>query len=77
MFCAGDLEGQKDACKGDSGGPVVCRHHTQNYVVHGVLSWISKEQQCTTATKKVFASSRVSYFTGWILDKLSKLPPQN
>ncbi|XP_073341678.1 trypsin-like [Pagrus major] len=34
MFCAGHLEGGKDACNGDSGSPLVCRGE-----VYGLVSW--------------------------------------
>ncbi|XP_030043505.1 trypsin [Microcaecilia unicolor] len=34
MFCAGFLEGGKDSCQNDSGGPVVCNRELQ-----GVVSW--------------------------------------
>ncbi|XP_012576254.1 PREDICTED: trypsin-like [Condylura cristata] len=34
MMCLGFLQGGKDSCKGDSGGPVVC-----NGYVHGIVSW--------------------------------------
>ncbi|XP_068860499.1 coagulation factor VII [Aphelocoma coerulescens] len=38
MFCAGDLSGAKDSCKGDSGGP----HATQyknTWFLTGIVSW--------------------------------------
>ncbi|XP_040298480.1 trypsin-like [Bufo bufo] len=34
MICIGYLEGGKDSCQGDTGGPVVC-----NGQLHGVVSW--------------------------------------
>ena len=34
MMCLGFLEGGKDSCKGDGGGPVVC-----NGVLQGIVSW--------------------------------------
>ncbi|ROL43357.1 Anionic trypsin [Anabarilius grahami] len=34
MFCAGFMEGGKDSCRVDSGGPVVC-----NGELRGVVSW--------------------------------------
>ena len=34
MICAGYLEGGKDACVGDDGGPFVCNGQLQ-----GIVSW--------------------------------------
>ena len=34
MMCIGCLEGGKDSCKGDGGGPVVCHGELQ-----GIVSW--------------------------------------
>uniref|UniRef100_A0A182C5S1 Snake Venom Serine Proteinase n=1 Tax=Phalotris mertensi TaxID=1260334 RepID=A0A182C5S1_9SAUR len=34
ILCAGKLEGGKDSCKGDSGGPLICNGQFQ-----GIISW--------------------------------------
>ncbi|ETE72364.1 hypothetical protein L345_01814 [Ophiophagus hannah] len=34
ILCAGALEGGKDSCKGDSGGPLIC-----NEQIQGIVSW--------------------------------------
>lgn len=37
MLCAGYLEGEKDACQGDDGGPLI----TKNRIVIGITFWAS------------------------------------
>ncbi len=39
MLCAGDMEGGKDACNGDSGGPLFFYDEENNPVQIGVVSW--------------------------------------
>ncbi|XP_041746206.1 transmembrane protease serine 9 isoform X2 [Coregonus clupeaformis] len=39
MMCAGYMEGGKDTCLGDSGGPLTCRELSGQWFVAGVTSW--------------------------------------
>ncbi|XP_023979366.1 brain-specific serine protease 4 isoform X1 [Physeter macrocephalus] len=38
MLCAGYLEGERDACLGDSGGPLMCQVE-RTWLLAGVISW--------------------------------------
>ncbi|XP_077441020.1 transmembrane protease serine 9 isoform X2 [Vanacampus margaritifer] len=39
MMCAGYMEGGRDTCLGDSGGPLTCREGSGQWFVAGVTSW--------------------------------------
>lgn len=39
MICAGWEEGRKDACKGDSGGPLLWNNPEGNWELHGIISF--------------------------------------
>ncbi|XP_040897014.1 transmembrane protease serine 9 [Toxotes jaculatrix] len=39
MMCAGYMEGGRDTCLGDSGGPLTCRHSSGQWFIAGVTSW--------------------------------------
>ncbi|XP_049910862.1 transmembrane protease serine 9 [Epinephelus moara] len=39
MMCAGSMEGGRDTCLGDSGGPLTCRELSGQWFIAGVTSW--------------------------------------
>ncbi|XP_028259509.1 transmembrane protease serine 9 [Parambassis ranga] len=39
MMCAGFMEGGRDTCLGDSGGPLTCRQLSGQWFIAGVTSW--------------------------------------
>uniref|UniRef100_A0A3Q3JN61 Transmembrane serine protease 9 n=1 Tax=Monopterus albus TaxID=43700 RepID=A0A3Q3JN61_MONAL len=39
MMCAGYMEGGRDTCLGDSGGPLTCRQYSGQWFIAGVTSW--------------------------------------
>jgi len=38
MLCAGYMEGGKDSCRSDSGGPLVCKQN-EHWWQQGIVSW--------------------------------------
>ena len=58
MICAGYPEGGKDTCKGDGGGPLVCKGELQ-----GIISWGGRE--CGAVGETGFYT-KVCKFNDWL-----------
>ncbi|KAM5236236.1 kallikrein-1 [Ctenodactylus gundi] len=63
MLCAGHLEGGKDTCVGDSGGPLLC-----NGVLQGITSW--GHQPCAYPNKPGIYTKLLSHVQ-WIKDTIT------
>ena len=58
MICAGYLEGCKDTCEGDGGGPLVCNGELQ-----GIVSW-GGPYCCVIGQPGIY--TRVCKFNNWL-----------
>lgn len=74
MFCAGYAEGGRDACRGDSGGPLAIKNsptgkkRDRRWVLAGVVSW---GIGCGIPGK-YGVYTRVSAFSRWINDHINE-----
>ena len=66
-FCAGYMEGGKDACTGDSGGPLICLNDRNEPVLHGLISW---GVQCAIE-KYPGIYTRVGSYLNWISETIT------
>ncbi|CAH1780724.1 unnamed protein product [Owenia fusiformis] len=66
MLCAGFEEGGKDACMGDSGGPMFCADNLNQWTLKGIASW---GIGCGVA-KRPGVYTKVENFLDWIDEKI-------
>ena len=70
MICAGDVEGGRGTCTGDSGGPLACVDESlTTWTVYGLASW-AKVPCAGPDSPTVF--TRVSAFVIWIKSNIKK-----
>lgn len=67
MICAGSLEGGKDSCFGDSGGPLACSVNRVNLLV-GLVSF-GPDEECGKANSPG-VYSKISTVREWIDEKI-------
>jgi len=60
VICTARWDDNKDACRGDSGGPLTCQEHDRKWYVRGVLSTVIE----TCETLATF--TKVAAFEKWI-----------
>ncbi|KAM9359684.1 coagulation factor X [Symphorus nematophorus] len=67
MYCAGYLDVSRDACSGDSGGPMVVNYRG-TWFLTGVVSWGEK----CAARGKYGVYTRLGNFLNWIRDTMER-----
>ena len=65
-ICVNFASGGRDACDGDSGGPLACQMANGQHVVAGVVSW-GDGDGCARGIPSVF--TEVQAFLDWIQAK--------
>ncbi|XP_072477015.1 transmembrane protease serine 11B-like protein [Notamacropus eugenii] len=65
MLCAGYMSGKIDACKKDSGGPLVSLHSRGIWYLIGVVSW---GEECGKMNKQG-VYTRLTFYRDWIANK--------
>ena len=66
-FCAGYMDGGKDACTDDSGGPLICLNDENEPVLQGLVSW---GVRCALE-KYPGIYTRVGSYLDWISEKVT------
>lgn len=73
MICAGISTGERTACNGDSGGPLMVKQQNGRWLQVGIISWgripLNTNQRCGNA-ELYGVYTRVSNYYDWIADKL-------
>ena len=63
-LCTLFVAGGRDACGGDSGGPLACRMNSGQYILGGVVSWGDADGCALKKLPGVY--TQVSDYVGWI-----------
>jgi len=77
MICAGTTTGQRDACNGDSGGPLFTTGDGGPMQV-GIVSWGEGPMDANAACGHQNAYgvyTRLSNYTDWVAEKMKSAPP--
>lgn len=71
-LCFGYEDGRTDACRGDSGGPIMCKNDENQWEAHGIVSFAIG---CGLVENPgVYAN--VDTYTPWILETINSVSPE-